>query len=100
MVIDEISGVISLDKLSEFIQNCINKDEEKVLQFIEYFYYSGYSLVNQIYSIHNILIKTKITDEVKCKIILMLIDIDQNLIKGSDELIQINKLAYFIMSQK
>ena len=100
MVIDEISGVISFDRLFEFIQNCINKNEEKVLQFIEYFYYSGYSLVNQIYSIHNILIKSKITDEVKCKIILMLIDIDQNLIKGSDELIQIHKLAYFIMSQK
>ena len=100
MVIDEISGVVNQDMLEKFIKNCINKKEKEVLQFIEYFYYSGYSLVNQIYSLHNIIIKAKIEDKIKCKIILILIEIDQNLIKGSDELIQINKLAYFIMSQK
>lgn len=99
MVIDEISGVISLNKLDEFVENCINKKETEVLAFIEYFYYSGYSLVNQIHSLHNIIIKSKITDDSKCKIILILIEIDQNLIKGSDELIQIHKLAYFIMRQ-
>jgi replication factor C subunit 2/4 len=99
MVIDEISGVISLDKLEKFIENCINKNEKEVLNFIEFFYYSGYSLVNQVFSLHNILIKSKITDESKCNIILILIEIDQNLIKGSDELIQMHKLAYFIMRQ-
>jgi DNA polymerase III gamma/tau subunit len=99
MVIDEISGVISLDTLEKFIENCINKNEKEVLNFIEFFYYSGYSLVNQVFSLHNILIKSKITDESKCNIILILIEIDQNLIKGSDELIQMHKLAYFIMRQ-
>lgn len=99
IVIDEISGVICLSKLEQFIDDCIKKREEKIKNFIEYFYYSGYSLVNQIYSLHNIIIKTNIPDDIKCSIIIMLIDIDQNLIKGSDELIQLHKLAYYVMRQ-
>lgn len=99
MVIDEISGVINIEKLEKFINNCIEMNEPEVLEFIEYFYYSGYSLVNQVFSLHNIIINSKVPDDIKCKIVLILIDIDQNLIKGCDELIQINKLAYFIMRQ-
>lgn len=99
MVIDEISGVINTEKLEKFIKNCIEMNETEVLEFIEYFYYSGYSLVNQVFSLHNIIINSKVPDDIKCKIVLILIDIDQNLIKGCDELIQINKLAYFIMRQ-
>ncbi len=98
LVIDEISGVIHNEKLEKFLKDSFDKNEKEVLEFIEYFYYSGYSLVNQIYSLHNIIISFKIKDDIKCKIILLLIDIDQNLIKGSDEMIQIYKLAYFIMS--
>ena len=98
LVIDEISGVIHNEKLEKFLKDSFDKNEKEVLDFIEYFYYSGYSLVNQIYSLHNIIISFKIKDDIKCKIILLLIDIDQNLIKGSDEMIQIYKLAYFIMS--
>ena len=99
LVIDEISGVINKLTLEKYINDCLNLNEKEVLSFIEYFYYSGYSLVNQIYSLHNIIIKSKITDEIKCKIIMVLIEVDQNLIKGSDELIQIHKLSYFIMNQ-
>ena len=98
LVIDEISGVIHNDMLQKFLKDSFDKNEKEVLKFIEYFYYSGYSLVNQIHSLHNILINLKIDDDIKCKIILLLIDIDQNLIKGSDEMIQIYKLSYFIMS--
>jgi replication factor C subunit 2/4 len=99
IVVDEMSGIIDLTKLQQFINDCINKNEKDVLSFIEYFYYSGYSLVNQIYSLHNIIIKQKISNHIKCNIIMILINIDQNLIKGCDELIQLNKLAYFIMKQ-
>lgn len=100
MVIDEISGVIYENKLKKYIDDCLKLNVEEVEKFIEYFYYSGYSLVNQIIVIHNlILANKKISDELKCKIILLLTNVDQNLIKGCDELIQLYKISYFILSQ-
>ena len=99
MVIDEISGVISESLIKKFIDNCINLNVEEVEKFIEYFYYSGYSLVNQILLIHDsILQNKKISQELKCKIIILLSKVDQNLIKGCDELIQLFRISYYIMN--
>ena len=42
----------------------------------------------------------KIPSEIKSEIIITLANIDQNLIKGCDELIQLYRLAYFIMYKK
>ena len=97
-IIDEISGIVNKDILSKFIDNCINKNEKEVIEFINFVYNSGYSLVNQILSIHNLILNSsKISPEIKSEILICLANTDQNLIKGCDELIQLYKLAFFIM---
>ena len=91
----------SCDKGFVSSNDCIDNKEDDVLEFINYVYNSGYSLVNQIYSIHNLIIESKkIPSDIKSDLIIMLGNIDQNLIKGCDELIQLYRLAYFIMYQK
>ena len=101
LIIDEISGVVEEGKLKKFLNDCIDNNEQDVLDFINYVYTSGYSLVNQIYSIHNLVLKSKkIPSEIKSDIIINLANIDQNLIKGCDELIQLYRLAYFIIFKK
>lgn len=98
LIIDEISGVINDLKLDKFINDCIKKKEEEVINFINYIYNSGYSLVNQIYPLHNLILNsTKINPESKAEILICLANIDQNLIKGCDEIIQLYRLSYFIM---
>lgn len=97
-IIDEISGIVNKDILSKFIDDCINKNEEEVIEFINFVYNSGYSLVNQILSIHNLILNSnKISPEIKSEILICIANTDQNLIKGCDELIQLYKLAFFIM---
>jgi len=98
LIIDEISGIVEEAKLKKFINDCINQKEDDVLAFINEVYTSGYSLVNQILAIHNLVLKSKkLTSKDKSEIIITLGNIDQNLIKGCDELIQLHRLAYFIM---
>ncbi len=101
LIIDEISGIVEENSLKKFINDCIQKKEEDVLKFLNYVYTSGYSLVNQILLIHNLILENnKLTSEEKANIIIMLANIDQNLIKGCDEIIQLYRLAYFIINQK
>lgn len=101
LIIDEISGIIDEKKLKKFINICIDQKEDEVLEFIDDIYNSGYSIVNQILPIHNLVLESnKLTSNMKSKIIITLGNIDQNLIKGCDEYIQLYRLAYFIMSLK
>ena len=101
MIIDEISGVVEESRLKKFINDCINNKESEVVEFLHYVFNSGYSLVNQILVLHNLILECKkLTSEEKASIIILLANIDQNLIKGCDELIQLYRLAYFIINKK
>jgi len=101
MIIDEISGIVDEKRLTKFLNDCIAKKESDVLEFINYVYNSGYSLVNQILALHNLILdSTKLTSQEKSEIIVILANIDQNLIKGCDEITQLYKLSYFIMFKK
>jgi replication factor C subunit 2/4 len=100
-IIDEISGVVDDKILIAFINNCIKVNKTEVIDYINEFNNSGFSLVNQILSIHNIILNSKNFDSIeKSKLIILLGNIDQQLIKGCDEFIQLYKLAYYIMSLK
>ena len=89
------------DVIKQFINICIDHKEDDVIEFIDYIYNSGYSIVNQILPIHNLVLNSnKLSSDMKSKIIITLANIDQNLIKGCDEYIQLYRLAYFIMSLK
>ena len=58
-------------------------------------------VINQIYTLHNLVLKSKkVPSKIKPEIIITLANIDQNLIKGCDELIQLYRLAYFIIYTK
>lgn len=97
ITLDELAGYISLDKLINWLSDCINKKDILVFEFTREFFNEGYSLVNQMVNIKNLIISNKkLTDEEKCMIIIKLMEIDQNLIKGCDEYIQFLKLGYYI----
>ena len=97
ITLDELAGYISLDSLINWLSNCINKKDILVFEFTQEFFNEGYSLVNQMVNIKNLIISNKkLTDEEKCMIIIKLMEIDQNLIKGCDEYIQFLKLGYYI----
>ena len=102
-LIDEISGIIPIDKLRNFILYCINVDIEKVETAINNFNNDAYSLTNQIDTIANLIIKdteisNKLSNNTISLIIQKLVEIDQHLIKGCDEYIQFYRLGYYIMS--
>jgi|SaaInlStandDraft_6_1057023.scaffolds.fasta_scaffold00902_14 replication factor C subunit 2/4 len=97
-MIFELSGFIPKDLLEIFIDNCINKNINKVNNYIKYFYNSSYSLTNQIHILTILILNNnKIDDIKKSKIILHLLEIDRNLLNGCDEYIQFFNLAYFII---
>lgn len=97
ITLDELAGYISFDRLRNWLSDCINKKDVLVFEFTQGFFNEGYSLVNQMVNIKNLIISNKkLTDEGKCMIIIKLMEIDQNLIKGCDEYIQFLKLGYYI----
>ena len=58
-------------------------------------------LVNQILVLHNLILdNSKLTSADKASIIILLANIDQSLIKGCDEMIQLYRLEYFIKNKK
>mgnify|MGYP005647365601 FL=1 len=62
------------------------------------FFNEGYSLVNQIQTLHNRIISSQnYNSSHKSKILSKLVEIDQNLIKGCDEYIQFMRFAYFLI---
>ena len=97
-LLKEISGIISNNTFNKLINNIIKKNTLIVDNIINNIYIDGYSLVNQILLFHNYIINSNFSDEIKSKIIYLLCDIDNNLIKGCDEYIQFLRLVYYIMS--
>jgi len=97
-IINDISGIIPEESIDVFLENCINKNTNKVNNLIDEFYNNSYSLTNQIDYIIKKIVKYNINDSIKSKIILKLLDIDHSLNNGCDEYIQYYNLAYFIIS--
>jgi replication factor C subunit 2/4 len=97
-LLKEISGIISNNTFNKLINNIIKKNTLIVDNIINNIYIDGYSLVNQILLFHNYIINSNFSDEIKSKIIYLLCDIDNNLIKGCNEYIQFLRLVYYIMS--
>ena len=100
-LLDEISGIISENRLKLLLDYSKNLDYKNSENLLVNFYNEGYSLVNQINSLHNLVIKDEeFTSDDKSKIIKKLTNIHQNLIKGCDELINYYNIIYYIMSLK
>ncbi len=96
-MIQNISGIIPIDILNNFIQLCIDGTMDKVNAMIDMFYNESYSLTVIIQHILDIIISHKtITDKQKSLICQKILSIDNYLLNGCDELIQYNRLAYSI----
>jgi replication factor C subunit 2/4 len=96
-LLNEISGIIPSDKLDILFKYIFNKDINNVDKMVNLLFNEGYSLVNQILVIHNYILNIDLPSNNKSKILYKLMEVDQNLIKGSDEYIQFMKLLYYIM---
>ena len=100
-LLDEISGIIPKKELEDLVNYSLAKKSNKVDSIILNFIRNGYSLVNQIITISEIISNNKKIDtQQKSRIAIKLTEIDDNLIKGCNEYIQFMRLFYFIMSDK
>jgi len=98
-LLDEISGIIPHNKLIKLVNYAVNKKAKKVDKTVSEFIRNGYSLVNQVIVLSDIIMNSDaFTSEQKSKISIMITNIDNNLIKGCDEYIQFMRLFYYIMS--
>jgi len=95
-ILDEISGFISEKNINLWIKYCINGNNKQIDEMTLMFINNGYSLVNQLILIRNIILNIIDNDKIKAEILIKLVQIDQNLIKGCDEFIQFMRLGYFI----
>ena len=92
-------GIINYENIKTTIDYALDKNEKIIIKLIKYYINESYSLIYQISIIINIILKHKnISDFNKAKIILNILEIDQNLLNGSNEFIQYKKLFYYIMS--
>tara|TARA_B100000768_G_C11282305_1_gene379368 strand:+ start:841 stop:1827 length:987 start_codon:yes stop_codon:yes gene_type:complete len=103
LTLDEIAGFINIDILKEWLDDCINctTNDNIIIEKIDMFFNNGYSMVNQMTNIKNLVLQSKnLSDYLKGEIIIKLMEIDQNLIKGCDEYIQFLNLGYYIANNK
>jgi replication factor C subunit 2/4 len=94
----EFSGFIPQNKFEKLFEFIFKKDMVNIDLMINDLYINGYSIVNQIIMFHDYIIKSKLSNDQKSKIISKISDVDQNLIKGCDEYIQFTRLVYYIVS--
>ncbi len=97
-LLDEFSGIIPKEKFDLLFKYIFEKDLNNINKIIEELYIENYSLVNQITYFHDFIFESNLNDEQKIKIINKISEVDQNLIKGCDEYIQLMRLVYYIVS--
>lgn len=93
----EMFGLIKYKLLNKWLNYCLNKNEEKVIKIINKFTNDGFSIVNQIKEIVNLLKKSNINSNILSQIFIKITEVENNLLKGCDEYIQFVRLSYFIM---
>ena len=93
----EMFGLIKYKLLNKWLTYCLNNNEKKVLKIINKFTNDGYSIVNQIKEIVNLLKNSNIDSSKLSKIFIKITEVENNLLKGCDEYIQFVRLSYFIM---
>lgn len=97
-ILNEISGIMPTKLFNKLMNSIFSKDIDKINNTINNIYLNSYSLINQIIIIHDYIINYNISSIIKSKIIYKLTEIDQNLINGCDEYIQLMNFAYYIIN--
>jgi len=93
-ILNEISGIIPIDKFNELIDAIISKNSKIIDKVIMDLVNAGYSLVNQIIFFDNYIKNSDHASNIKSLLSLKLTEIDNNLLKGGDEYIEFMRLAY------
>ena len=93
-ILNEISGIIPIDKFNELIDAIISKNSKIIDKVIMDLVNEGYSLVNQIIFFDNYIKNSDNASNIKSLLSLKLTEIDNNLLKGGDEYIEFMRLAY------
>jgi replication factor C subunit 2/4 len=93
-MLNEISGIIPIDKFNELIDAIISKNSKIIDKVIMDLVNAGYSLVNQIMFFDNYIKNSDNASNIKSLLSLKLTEIDNNLLKGGDEYIEFMRLAY------
>ena len=93
--LNEFSGIIPQKTFNELTTAIINKDSSNIDKIINEVVNDGYSLVNQILFFHNYIKSNEnFTSKERALLSIKLTEIDYNLIKGGDELIEFMRLVY------
>lgn len=93
-ILNEISGIIPINKFNDLTDAIISKDSKIIDKVIIESVNAGYSLVNQITFFNDYIKKSTFSSKVKSLLSLKLTEIDNNLLKGSNEYIEFMRLAY------
>lgn len=100
-LIDELSGIVSNNYIDNVIKYAIENNHIMLDKTLNEIYNMSYSITNMLEYFSKIIINSELfTDKQKSDIIMKIIHIDQNLLKGCDEFIQLYNLAYYIMMIK
>ena len=87
--------------MENLIKYSINKNYNELNKTINNIQISSYSITNMIEPFTYLIIKSnKFNDKEKSLIIQKIVSVDQNLLKGCDEFIQLYRLVYYIMMIK
>jgi len=87
--------------MDNLITYAINKEYIELNKTINNIHISSYSITNMIEPFTYIIIKSNaFSDREKSLIIQKIVSVDQNLLKGCDEFIQLYRLVYYIMMIK
>lgn len=95
-ILDEFSGIMPSNKINELYRITTEESLADVINYIEYLQYEGYSLVNQIRTIYNLIKTSDLDGSTKSKIFLKISEVDHHLVKGCDEFVQFLRLFSYI----
>ena len=93
-VLDEISGRIPKDVICKLLEAIETKNSIAMDNMIETITNNGYSLVNMISFFDNYIKTSSFSSKTKSLLSILLTEIDNDLLKGSDEYIEFMKLVY------
>lgn len=96
----DIVGVLRNDLIERFVDVCSSGTFEKIENFVQELVFDGYSSNQILIQLHDLLIdRADISDVIKSRIFHKLALMDNNLIEGADEYLQLLDLATFLMKQ-
>lgn len=94
---NELFGSLDKNDVIKFMNLALNNKENELLELVQEYYYNGISLVSQIKILLECIAISNIDDKAKSNIILDIIEIDNKLVNGGNDLILYRYLVYSML---